>query len=366
MMNGMLRRKSKKVFVGLSGGVDSSVAAALLKRRGYDVTGVFIKVWQPDFIPCTWKEDRLDAMRVAARLDIPFLTMDFGEEYKKSVVDDMIESYKRGETPNPDVMCNKSIKFGMFQNAALAAGADFVATGHYARLEKTPDGIALKKGIDREKDQSYFLWTLSQDRLAKTIFPVGDYAKTKVRNMARAFGLPTADKKDSQGLCFLGKLNMRDFLGHFIPEKRGDVLNEKGDVIGFHTGAMFLTLGQRHGFTVEKKQTSDKPYYIVAKNISENTITVSHDPAEKTGRGTRKIFLRNACWNRGEPIVGKTYAASIRYREKPRACKILSAGDNPIVEFEEPRIVSAGQSLVLYDNDICMGGGVVTKNEMLS
>ncbi len=214
----------KKVFVGLSGGVDSSVSAALLQSQGYDVFGVFIKVWQPDFYECTWKEDRLDAMRVCAKLNIPFYTLDLEKEYKKEVVDYMIEEYKNGRTPNPDVMCNKYIKFGGFFDWAMSQGADFVATGHYARLNKEHELVA---GRDSNKDQSYFLWTLTKEQLSKTLFPVGDIEKTEVRKLAKKFGLPTAEKKDSQGLCFIGKVDMAEFLHHFIETKPGPVLNDK-------------------------------------------------------------------------------------------------------------------------------------------
>jgi len=270
----------KKVFVGLSGGVDSSTSAAILKKDGYDVTGVFIKVWQPDFLPCSWREDRLDAMRVAAHLDIPFITMDLEKEYKQEVVDYMVHEYKEGRTPNPDVMCNKYIKFGAFFDKAMEMGADYVATGHYARVKKDGDVVRLLAGADENKDQSYFLWTLTQKQLKKTLFPIGEYVKPEVRKIAEKFGLSTAKKKDSQGLCFIGKLDMKDFLKEFIPEKKGDVLNGKGEVVGEHDGAYFYTLGQRHGFTVTVKGVDDTPYFIIYKDIEANTITVSHKNQE--------------------------------------------------------------------------------------
>ncbi|MDO8572535.1 MAG: tRNA 2-thiouridine(34) synthase MnmA [bacterium] len=381
--------KSKgTVFVGLSGGVDSSVSAALLKKEGYDVTGVFIKVWQPDFLPCTWKEDRFDAMRVAAHLDIPFITLDLEKEYKKEVVDYMIAEYKKGRTPNPDVMCNQYVKFGAFFKKAIAAGADFVATGHYARVargdrrflqtkrrptqKKSTVGYTLLAGVDTEKDQSYFLWTLTQKELSKTLFPVGGYEKPEVRKLAKKFGLPTAEKKDSQGLCFMGKLDMKDFLKHFIKEKVGDVLDVKGVIIGEHKGAVFFTLGERHGFTITQKGTHDVPYYVVEKDIIKNTITVSHgpisgvdvshEPFEIAGGGERKrVNISHINWIRGvSPKKGDRYTARVRYRQPLETCTIVHVDiKNAEIIFANSQIASPGQSLVLYDGDECLGGGVV-------
>lgn len=367
-------QKKGKVFIGLSGGVDSSVSAALLKKAGYDVTGVFIKVWQPDFLPCTWKEDRLDAMRVTARLDIPFIMLDLEKEYKKEVVDYMIAEYKKGRTPNPDVMCNQHVKFGAFFKKAMKAGADFVATGHYACVEevksKNEKGKStelsgskykLLAGVDKEKDQSYFLWTLTQRELSKTLFPVGGYKKSEVRKLAKKFGLLTADKKDSQGLCFMGQLDMKDFLKHFMKQKRGDVLNEQREVIGFHEGAVFFTLGERHGFTITKKGTHDLPYYVVAKNMKKNTITVAHELHKEIPREAGKnINLSHTNWTMGElPQRGKQYSARVRYRQPLEKCKVARANNNTEVIFEKPQVAAPGQSLVLYSGDECLGGGII-------
>jgi tRNA-specific 2-thiouridylase len=241
----MKNKVGKKVYVGMSGGVDSSVSALLLKQAGYDVTGVFIKVWQPEFFECTWRQDRLDAMRVCAKLGIPFKTLNLEKEYKQDVVDYMIHEYKKGKTPNPDVMCNKYVKFGGFFDWAMEQGADFVATGHYARVAKIATRVESKKlkvksknkndykfniqnsifqmlaGDDKNKDQTYFLWTLTQKQLSKTLFPIGDIEKPKVRKLAETYGLSTAVKKDSQGLCFIGKIDIKDFLKNYIKEKKG-------------------------------------------------------------------------------------------------------------------------------------------------
>src|SRR6185436_15326157 len=227
-------------------------------------------------LPCTWKEDRRSAMRAAAVLDIPFFTLDLEKEYKEEVVDYMIAEYEEGRTPNPDVMCNKEIKFGAFLRWALANGADYVATGHYARTLPLGEGrVGLSESKDKNKDQSYFLWTLTKEQLNHILFPVGHLIKSEVRKLAKEFDLPQATRKDSQGLCFLGQVDMKEFLSYYIKAERGSVLNERGEKIGYHEGAIFFTLGERHGFTVTEKGSEDKPLYVVAKNINKNTITVS-------------------------------------------------------------------------------------------
>lgn len=352
--------KKGRVFVGLSGGVDSSVSAALLKQEGYEVTGVFIKTWHPDFLPCTWKEDRLDAMRVAAHLDIPFLTLDLEKEYKENVADYMIDEYKRGRTPNPDVMCNKNVKFGGFLEYALEQGADFIATGHYARNEGT-ETFSLAEGTDKNKDQSYFLWTLTQNQLKHILFPVGGLEKTEVRRLAEKFGLPTAKKKDSQGVCFLGMLDMSDFLKHFIDPVKGNILNEAGEIIGTHDGAVFYTLGARHGFDVTKKGMNDAPYFVVSKDIRANTITVSHkENGTLAGKGSQGLTLENINWVSGSlPDIEKVYGARIRYRAKPSPCRVTPQKIGITIEFLDPEEpVAPGQSIVIYDGESCLGGGV--------
>ncbi|MGH7250067.1 MAG: tRNA 2-thiouridine(34) synthase MnmA, partial [Minisyncoccia bacterium] len=273
------KQKKKLIFVGLSGGVDSAVSAALLQKAGYEVVGVFMKTWHPDFLECNEEEERRDAMRVAAHLDIPFLTFDFEKEYKRAVADYMIREYKEGRTPNPDVMCNKEVKFGAFLKKALSMGANYVATGHYARIVDTENFLEtapsetkrqgthtfpknsphLLQGVDSAKDQSYFLWTLRQEQLSKILFPIGHLKKTEVRKLAKKFNLPVSEKKDSQGICFLGPVDLKEFLKHYIKEKKGEVVlargearpnGEAGRVIGFHDGVVFHTLGERHGFTI--------------------------------------------------------------------------------------------------------------------
>lgn len=380
-----------KVYIGMSGGVDSSVSAALLKKQGYDVTGVFIKVWQPSWINCTWKEDRLDAMRVAAKLEIPFVTLDLEKEYKEEVVDYMISEYKKGRTPNPDVMCNRYVKFGGFFNWAIRQGADYVATGHYAQISRLSRKVVLDSeghfgdaeasrtstsrardsacpeesntifqlvsGNDKNKDQTYFLWTLTQEQLSKTLFPVGDIEKPEVRKLAKKFDLPNAEKKDSQGLCFIGKIDIKEFLSHYIEAKKGDVLNENGEVIGNHDGSFFFTIGERHGFNILKKTPNDEPYYVISKDVEKNTITVANKNKEgNLPNGIKEIQLKDINWNQGKIEYGKKYIARARYRE---VLQDIVINDDKVI-FDVPQYtISSGQSLVVYDGETCLGGGII-------
>jgi tRNA-specific 2-thiouridylase len=367
--------KRQTVFVGISGGVDSAVSAALLKRAGYEVVGVFIKTWHPDFLVCNEEEERRDAMRVAAFLDIPFLTFDLEKVYKEEVADYMIREYKIGRTPNPDVMCNKEVKFGAFLKKALSMGADFVATGHYATLSRFRKNsplypragsnadsffLNLLRAKDPSKDQSYFLWTLKQEQLRKILFPIGDLKKTEVRKLAQKFNLPVAEKKDSQGICFLGAVDLKDFLKHYIKEKKGKVQNEKGEEIGFHDGVFFHTLGERHGFTITKKTPKDSPYYVIGKDIKKNILTVSQNP----GVGHREIsgvqHLEGVNWISTIPEENKKYTVQIRYHSEFLPCRIKVFPDNKAeIIFSKPVLVASGQSCVVYDKDVCLGGGVV-------
>ena len=360
----------RRVFVAMSGGVDSAVSAALLKKAGYDVTGVFIKVWQPDFLPCSWRDERRDAMKVALALDIPFLFFDFEDEYKRDVVDKVIAEYKAGRTPNPDVLCNKEIKFGAFWEKAKKSGADFIATGHYAQIyEVRSKEYEMREGKDKEKDQSYFLWTLTQHDLSHTLFPIGNLQKSEVRKLARQYHLPVSDKKDSQGICFIGDIRMDEFLSHFVSAKPGNVLNTRGDIIGTHRGAPFYTVGERHGFKVIKKQSKDGAFYVLSKDIGANTITVSNQEPEILSLSPIRIMIKNVNWI-NKPVTN-VLSARIRYRGEKMPVSIVQHRvlNNLIVEFKEPaRGLSLGQSLVFYDNgsaksgaNICLGGGVMDK-----
>jgi tRNA-specific 2-thiouridylase len=373
--------KKTTVFVGMSGGVDSSVSAALLKEKGYEVVGVFIKTWHPDFLSCNEEAERLDAIRVAAYLDIPFLTFDFEDVYKHEVADYMISEYRLGRTPNPDVMCNKHVKFGAFLKKALSMGADYVATGHYAQVKVSKDSknslaflhpsggtfrqrnsssLSLTKGIDPTKDQSYFLWTLKQDQLSKILFPVGHLNKTEVRKIANRFKLPVAQKKDSQGICFLGAIDLKEFLKHYIKPKKGKVCNEKGEFLGYHDGAVFYTIGERHGFTITKKKSNDTPYYVVGKNIKKNILTVSQNRFLNHPTALTNYRIENSNWISEIPKENKKYTAQIRYHGEFLPCRIkfITKFETSVI-FEKPVLVASGQSCVFYDQDICLGGGVV-------
>ena len=381
----MGKKVNKTVFVGVSGGVDSSVAAALLKDQGYNVVGVFIRTWTPDFIECTWRDERRDAMRVCAHLGIPFLECNAEKEYKEGVADYMIEEYKKGNTPNPDVMCNREVKFGVFWNFAKSKGADYIATGHYAICgnknsfrEATGGGVPflgtpkngvkelreklfiMERGIDLSKDQSYFLWTLTQEDLSHVLFPVGHLKKTEVRKLAEKYKLPTATKKDSQGVCFLGPLDMKDFLKHYIESKKGDVLDEKGEVIGSHDGAVFFTLGERHGFTLSKHSEQDKPLYIISKNIENNTITVSDSATSEAKEKNNTYNISNTNWISFIPKKDKKNTTQIRYHGKLFDCSVEIIGKKEAkINFVNSIIIARGQSIVVYDGNICLGGGVV-------
>ena len=350
-----------KVFVGMSGGVDSSVSAALLKKAGYDVTGVFIKVWQPDWIECNWKEERLEAMRAAAHLEIPFMTLDLAKEYKEGVIDYMIREYAAGRTPNPDVMCNREVKFGAFWKWAKEHGAEYIATGHYAQNKDR----RLFVSKDLNKDQTYFLWTLTHDDLAHVLFPVGDMTKPEVRTLATKFKLPNAYKKDSQGLCFIGKVDVKEFLKHYIKTREGDVLDENGKAIGEHPGALLFTIGERHGFTVTEKTPSDAPYYVVSKDAVNNTIMVSNRESSPTSRKNplTEAFISNPSWVGAAPKPGEELMARSRYREALQKIIVEAAsltGAPMTVRFAEHQAtLTPGQSLVIYKGDECLGGGII-------
>ncbi len=362
------KQKKKKVFVGVSGGVDSSVGLALLKDQGYDVVGVFIRTWQPDWIECTWQSERRDAMRVCAHLDVPFVELDLEKEYKNGVADYMIREYRLGRTPNPDVMCNREVKFGGFLRWALAHGADYVATGHYVDRSVDQDTglVHMLRGNDPQKDQSYFLWTLEQDQLKHILFPVGGMPKSQVRVLAKKYKLPTATKKDSQGICFIGEIDMKEFLRHYIDEQPGDVLAVGGEKIGTHNGALFFTTGERKGFRIDPKSkgVNDRPYYVIAKNTDDNTITVSQDPIMDTTR-TRTVELVNCIDNTQSLRAGDQIEVQVRYRgEKKKVIirDIDSSRGSVVIELEEvDATLASGQSVVFYRGTHCLGGGIIEK-----
>ena len=351
---------AKKVFVGLSGGVDSSVAAYLLKNEKdsdgspkYDVVGVYLNCWNKD--GCNEKE-AADAKSVAEYLDIPFYSLDLQKEYKDKVVDYMVDGYKKGITPNPDVMCNKEIKFGLFLGKALKMGADFIASGHYVRLVKNGEGLELHQAKDKSKDQSYFLWTLTQGQLKRSLFPIGDYTKKEVREIAKEVGLPTADKKDSQGICFIGEVSLKDFLGEYLQKKEGDVLNTEGEVIGTHDGAQFYTIGQRHGLGIG----GGGPYYVADKDVKVNTVTLATKEDKELYQKKAKVVGINIISEKEFP---KKVMVRVRYRQPLQASELQEVTDDSyLVKFDKPQeFIASGQSAVFYDKKGKMlGGGIIT------
>lgn len=350
---------SKIVYVGMSGGVDSSVTAALLKEQGYTVVGVYMKNWTQDLpgIVCPWKDDYQDAKRVAVQLDIDFKVFDFQAEYRQKVVDYMIDGYKKGYTPNPDIMCNQEVKFKVFLEAALADGADMIATGHYARVQKkTDDSAKLLVGLDANKDQSYFLYRVSGQALAKTLMPIGEYEKPKVREIAATYGLVTADKKDSQGICFVGKVGIKDFLlAELGPQQPGEIVNQHGVVVGEHDGALFYTIGQRHGLHVG----GGMPFYVTGKDMQKNQVFVTTD-IQDPDLWRKELTLSAVHWINEQPDFDKTYQVRTRYRAPLVPCKLMQIEDTLKLVLEgDVRAVTPGQSAVIYDGARCLGGGIV-------
>ena len=344
----------KTVFVGLSGGVDSSVSAALLKQQGYNVVGVYMKNWSRDLpgLPCPWKEDYQDAKRVAVQLGIDFKMYDFEKEYQHKVVDYMLDGFKAGITPNPDIMCNQEIKFKLFLDTAMEDGADLIATGHYAI---TKDG-RLFAAKDDNKDQTYFLYRATEEALQKTIFPLGEYTKPQVRQLAKKFKLVTADKKESMGICFVGKVGIKEFLEQYVDKQPGKIINQKGEVIGRHDGAIFYTIGQRHGLEVG----GGLPYYVTGKDMDKNEVYVTSD-LQDSKLWSREIKFTSAHWINGEPKDVKL-AVRTRHRAKLIPVKKLNKLSNLqwAAELnEEVRALAPGQSAVFYSSTECLGGGIV-------
>jgi tRNA-specific 2-thiouridylase len=338
----------------MSGGVDSSLTAALLVDQGYDVTGVYMKNWTQDLpgMKCPWADDLADAKRVAVQLGIDFKVFDFENEYRHKVVEYMIDEYKLGRTPNPDVMCNQEVKFKLFLEAALEDGADMIATGHYARVE---DGI-LKMAQDTNKDQTYFLYRVTGQALQKTLFPLGQYTKPEVREMAKSRGLFTAGKKDSQGICFVGKVGIRDFLNQYVEQVPGQIIDRRtGKVLGHHDGAIFYTLGQRHGLDLG----GGLPYYVVGKDMDKNEVYVTTDLNDTT-LWKEAVGLTAVHWINHPPVDG-VYHIRVRHRAPLVEAKLLTGdGSSATLELVNPeRAVAAGQSVVIYDGDICLGGGII-------
>jgi tRNA-specific 2-thiouridylase len=342
----------KRVFVGLSGGVDSSVAALLLKQQGYEVTGVYMKNWSQDLpgAPCPWKEDFTDAKRVAIQLGIPFKMYNFEKEYRHKVVDYMIREYKAGRTPNPDIMCNQEVKFKLFLETALEDGAAYIATGHYAKVKNGQ----LLRAKDEDKDQTYFLYRISKHALSKVLFPLGDLTKQEAREIAKKHGLVSAGRKESMGICFVGKVGIKDFLSQYVAEKPGKIINQHGKTVGEHEGAVFYTIGQRHGLSVG----GGLPYYVTGKNIRKNEVFVTTDLQDKK-LWSQQIKLADVHWL--NDASGKI-AVRTRHRAPLIPVKKLDLLSNLTVAVEleeEVRALTPGQSAVFYSGDKVLGGGIV-------
>ena len=349
--------KKIKVLVGMSGGVDSSVSAALLVEQGYEVIGAFMKNWsrgvnkdEDEFVECGWKAERRDAARVAAKLGIPFVTFDFEEEYRAKVVENLFAESLIGRTPNPDVLCNKYIKFDRLMKEADRLECDFVATGHYAR---TKDGQLLA-GLDGNKDQTYFLWAIQPEVLSRVLFPIGDMEKPAVREKARELGLPVAEKKDSTGICFVGEVNMREFLQERLPKDPGSIITIDGEVIGEHEGLAFYTIGQRHGLNVG----GGTPWYVVKKRAQTKELVVASNFHPSLYQSELEADQLNWFIEPKFPIKG---LARIRYRQALQECVVESIGPDRIkATFPEPqRAVTSGQSIVFYQDDVVLGGGII-------
>ena len=357
-------RAGKKVAVGLSGGVDSSVAALLLKEQGYDVTGVYLKCYEKDGEGCESDKDRVSAVTVCSDLGIKFEYQNYVKEYNKNVIDLFFDEYKRGRTPNPDIICNTDIKFGLFLNWAMKKGFDCIATGHYARVEgmgAKGDAVRLLKGKDDSKDQSYFLYRLNQKQLSKALFPLGDLTKKRIRKMAKDAGLSTFDKPDSQGICFIGKVDIKEFLKQRIKPKKGKVFHVNGDEVGEHEGVWFYTIGQRHGFKVKKY--FGLPLYVVDKDVKENRLVVgfAKDALKK------EFIIEDLHWIIGEEpeelAKNKPLPCQIRIRHlgNIHEANLTKCDNNKLkVGMEDPSFgVAPGQSAVVYVSDEVLGGGII-------
>ena len=338
---------TKTVYLGMSGGVDSSVSAILLKEQGYKVIGVYMKNWSNDLpgMKCPWAEDLADAKRVAVKLGIDFEVFDFEKEYKQKVVDYMLDEFKKGNTPNPDIMCNQEVKFKLFYDIAREKGADYIATGHYARV----DDKKLLRAVDENKDQTYFLYRISEDALEHTIFPIGEMLKTDVKKIAAKHGLDNAYKKESMGVCFVGEVGMKDFLKEYIETEPGEIRDiDTDEVVGAHEGAVFYTIGQRKGLRVG----GGTPYYVVKKDIAKNIVYVSKNLNNKN-LWTKELELKDI-------IAREKIPENIEVRLRHRAPLIPARFEkNKIIFGEEIKAPASGQSVVFYNGEVCLGGGII-------
>ena len=358
-----------KVIVGMSGGVDSSVTALLLKQQGYVVEGLFMKNWDEDDGTeyCTAQQDMSDAQSVADMLKIPLHSVNFASEYWDDVFQIFLQEYKSGRTPNPDILCNKEIKFKVFLDYAELLGGDYIATGHYARTSTKNGRTYLLKGIDDSKDQSYFLHAVNEAAFSRTLFPIGEMKKTEVRKIAEEYGLITAKKKDSTGICFIGERRFKDFLEQYLPGQPGNIESSDGDIIGQHSGLMYYTLGQRQGLGIGGLKTSDdNPWYVSGKDLSRNTLIAVQGGSHPL-LFSDSLKVSELHWINGLPeeIIKNentdfSCQAKTRYRQDDQQCQVIKTEGGYLVKFNTPqRSLTPGQSVVLYRDSICLGGGVI-------
>src|SRR5689334_11378724 len=352
-----------KIVVGLSGGVDSAVAALLLERAGHDVVGLFMKNWEDDDDDehCSTREDLVDAVAAAETIGIEVEAVNFAAEYRERVFASFLAEYRAGRTPNPDVMCNAEIKFKAFLDHALALGAQKIATGHYARVEERDGRHVLLKGADPSKDQSYFLHRLTQAQLSRTMFPVGHLHKSEVRRIARESGLPNHAKRDSTGICFIGERPFREFLSRYLPREPGPMVTADGERVGEHQGLMYYTIGQRQGLGIGgRREGAGDPWYVAGKDLGRNTLLVvqGHDHAMLM---RKRLAAADASWVSGDAPGAGAFAAKTRYRQADSACELVRSGDDAFeLEFDAPQwAVTPGQSAVLYRGEVCLGGGII-------
>ncbi len=355
--------RHEHIVIGLSGGVDSAVSALLLKQQGFSVTGLFMKNWEDDDDDeyCSTRQDFIDAAAAADVIGIDFEAVNFAAEYKDRVFADFLREYSAGRTPNPDVLCNAEIKFKAFLDHAMRMGASKIATGHYARVQEIDGRCALLRGVDPGKDQSYFLHRLTQAQISKAMFPVGHLPKSEVRDIARKAGLPNHAKKDSTGICFIGERPFREFLQRYLPKAPGDMMTPEGEIVGRHDGLMYYTIGQRQGLGIGGRRTGTQEAWFVAdKDLPRNRLIVvqGHDHPALLKPTLKAI---EATWIAGSPPPNGTYGAKTRYRQRDSSCRLtLDATETFRLEFDEPQwAITPGQSAVLYDGDVCLGGGII-------
>lgn len=353
-----------KIMVAMSGGVDSAVSALLLQKQGLNIAGMFMKNWEEDdrFDDCPATQDAADARAIAESLGIEIHTRNFAAEYWDNVFEEFLDEYRAGRTPNPDILCNREIKFKTFMQHAAALGADKIATGHYVRTDSKNGKSRLLRGLDHNKDQSYFLYAVGHEQLAKTLFPVGELEKPEVRDMAEQAGFGVYDKKDSTGICFIGERNFSEFLAQYIPAQPGDIKTPEGQLIGQHQGLMFHTLGQRQGLGIGGvKGFPDAPWYVLHKDLENNVLYVAQGHEHPWLLST-ELKATQLAWVSGEPPAeGQKLTAKARYRQADQAASVTAIGDDGMtLTFEQPqRAITPGQSVVLYDGEVCLGGGII-------